>query len=383
VAVLFDTGFAAYRLLDPYIVGGVTASITDNVVSSDVTLMNRYLAGGNAPQIPRPPNGVTVTPTGPDPTLSLPTNLTAAAGAAVVVPVNIDTARPEESTGLTEAVLALRFDPLVFTVSASDVHLGTLPAAGMGWQLVTAVNGQTGEIGVDLFSATPIVTRNSGSLVTITLHVRVTAPAGGSAINLVPEVNPTGQRAFRTEAADSQGTFVLHPVATDGPMDAGVDGRVTVPPSGLDSVVLGDSGRRAFYVSQLVGPAAGEQAVPSGSEVKASSSGSEAAAVVTEQVFGDFEQLGRSAVGLELGQSAAALDPDTAKVASMSGDQAWLLQTPETPAVDWVSTDYLTYLGQKARRGRPLVGLLGEPLLDDAEADAVEQYFAREAAKRS
>ena len=50
----------------------------------------------------------------------------------------------------------------MFTVSAADVQLGSLTA---GWQLTTLVNAQTGEIGIDLFSSTPIQTTASGSLV--------------------------------------------------------------------------------------------------------------------------------------------------------------------------------------------------------------------------
>src|SRR5205823_209377 len=141
-------------------------------------LLNRSLAGLSLPFIPPIPTGLTITPTGPDPTLSLPTDLRAAPGDAVVVPIYIDTARPEDSTGLMEAVLALRFDPHVFTVSAADVHLGTLVTAGSDWQLSAVVNAETGEIGIDLFGLTPIYSRASGSLVTITLHVLDTAPWG-------------------------------------------------------------------------------------------------------------------------------------------------------------------------------------------------------------
>ena len=157
----------------------IIADVNGNsfVDSTDVTLLNRSGAGLALPQIPLLP-GLSFTPTGPDPTLSLPTDLRAAPGDTVVVPVNIDTARPEDSTGLMEAVLAVQFDPQVFTVSASDVHLGTLPAASSGWQVSAVVNNQTGEIGIDVFSATPISSRASGSLVTITLHVLDSAPWG-------------------------------------------------------------------------------------------------------------------------------------------------------------------------------------------------------------
>ena len=60
-------------------------------------------------------------------------------GGTVVVPVNIDTAHPDGSTGLVEANLALHFDPQVFTVSAADIQLGSLPAAGNGWLSERAV----------------------------------------------------------------------------------------------------------------------------------------------------------------------------------------------------------------------------------------------------
>src|SRR5262249_51155694 len=145
------------------------------------------------------------TPTGPDPALSLSAVLIASQGTTITVPVSIDTAKPQGSTGMKEAVLALDFDPQVFSVAPSDVHLGSLPLSGTGWRMTTLVSAQTGQIGVDLFSNTPIQTTDAGSLVTITLHVRDTAPAGTTALSLVPRVNPTGQRAFETEVADAQG----------------------------------------------------------------------------------------------------------------------------------------------------------------------------------
>ena len=45
----------------------------------------------------------------------------------MTVPVNIDTARPAGSSGLMEATLALRYNPQVFSVTAADIKLGTVP----------------------------------------------------------------------------------------------------------------------------------------------------------------------------------------------------------------------------------------------------------------
>src|SRR5207253_3134576 len=67
---------------------------------------------------------------GPDPTLSIPTHLQVGADGTVTLPVNIDDPRPAGSTGLTQARLALTYDPAVVTVSAAEVPLGTVRACG-------------------------------------------------------------------------------------------------------------------------------------------------------------------------------------------------------------------------------------------------------------
>ena len=227
VVVGTDTGFAAYQLLDPVIVGGAAAPMR-RWDSADATIVNAVVAGTSKVQVPPVnPDHVTLEATGPDPVLSMPTDLQATAGSTVVVPVNIDTAKPDGSTGMAEAILALQYDPQVFSVSAADVQLGSLPASAGGWQLVTVVNAQTGEIGIDLYG-TPIQTTAAGSLVTISLHVRDSAPAGSTGINLVNQVNPTGQRNFQTMVSDYQGAFVLHPAMTAAGVEPGSPGVVTV-----------------------------------------------------------------------------------------------------------------------------------------------------------
>ena len=116
------------------------------------------------------------------------------------MPVNIDDPRPAGSTGMTQAQLAVTYDPAVLSVSAADVRLGTVPAAGSGWTLQAVVDQATGQIGITLFSATPITSSAGGSLVTITFHVRPGA-AGTTPINLAASVNPTGRYC----AADRRG----------------------------------------------------------------------------------------------------------------------------------------------------------------------------------
>ncbi len=128
------SGFSAFPLADPVILADLN---NDGLVdASDVTLLNSLLSGTPRAQIPLVnPNGLTIIATGPDPTLSVAVAGQAIPGSTVTAAVNIDTARPAGSTGMTEAILALHYDPLLFTVSAVDVQLGTLPQR-RGWLAV-------------------------------------------------------------------------------------------------------------------------------------------------------------------------------------------------------------------------------------------------------
>ncbi len=208
VATTIDTGFASFPNLDPVIIGDIQG--TGLVTSTDVTLMNQEVAGVSVTRIPTP-TGLSVPTTGADPSLSVAAMVQAAPGSTVVVPINIDTAKPDGSTGLIEATLALTYDPRVFNVTPADVELGSLTDGG-GWEISSVINARTGEIAIDLFSTSPIQTTVGGSLVNIAMQVRDTAPAGASGLNLVNQVNPTGQHVYYTQAADGSSLLVLHMV---------------------------------------------------------------------------------------------------------------------------------------------------------------------------
>jgi hypothetical protein len=109
--------------------------------------------------------------------------------------------------------LALRYDPQQFTVTAADMHLGSLLAAGRDWTLSANIDLATGQIGITLSSDTPITQPIGGSLITIDFHQRPGEPgasATGGSIALVDSANPNGQW-FPTELEDAQGTFILTP----------------------------------------------------------------------------------------------------------------------------------------------------------------------------
>ncbi len=350
VATDFDSGFAAFGLLDPAIIGDLT---TDGFVNStDVTLVNRWLAGFVQSQFPPIPTGLTITPTGPDPILSLPTNLDVVGGATVIVPVNIDTAMPAGSTGMNEAVLALQFNPQVFTVSAADVQLGTLSGAGSGWQLQTVVNAVTGQIGIDLYSLTPIQTTAAGSLVTIAMHVRDGAVVGSNGLSIVTEVDPNGERTFRTTLADAQGALVVHmPLPSTG-QEADALASATV--DAVQEQLAANSGPKAL-MDQVFGR------MP---DVANSSPLSALAYDLQEQVFSYEEEMLPRENAILL-PSASYLLP-TAEVSNQ--DLAQLMGLTQH---DWVPPDLTAYLGQVARAARR--SRLGEasdtPLAGQDEAD--------------
>jgi hypothetical protein len=225
-ALQTDTGFAAYPLVDPVIVADTDGS---GFIPADAALQVNEAGVGfptsNLASPPIPPGVVFQSvANNVDPTLSIPADLHVGADGTLTVPVNLDDTHPDGSTGLLRAQLAVIYDPRFFTVSAADVHLGSLLAAGSGWTAEATINATTGEIAISLASDTPLTSTLPGSLITIDFHLAAgvsaqgpdgsQSQAGGTPdfwppmpVILVDWVNPTGQQVVRTELEDAQGTF--------------------------------------------------------------------------------------------------------------------------------------------------------------------------------
>jgi hypothetical protein len=152
----------------------------------------------------------------------------------VTVPVNIDDPAPAGSTGMMEASLALSYDPAVFSVSSSDIQLGSVPASGSGWMLQSTVDAATGQIGVTIWSGTPITSSAAGSLVTIVFHRSDLAATGTTTIDLVPSVEPSGSGVIYTQVGDGQGPYTLTPAPSDG-YDPQIDGLVSLGVAAADA----------------------------------------------------------------------------------------------------------------------------------------------------
>jgi Putative Ig domain/Bacterial Ig-like domain (group 3) len=208
VAVSTDSGFVAYPLVDPTVVADTDGS---GFIPSDAALQANEAGVGfptaNLANPPIPPGAnVTAVANNVDPTLSVDRGPWTVDRSTVTVAVNLDDAHPAGSTGLVRGQLALTYDPRQLSVSAADIHLGSLLAGG-GWSLVPSIDPATGQIAIALSSGTPITSTQGGSLVTIDFHT-VGGNSNPSSIALVSSVTPNGQ-PVTTELEDAQGTFTL------------------------------------------------------------------------------------------------------------------------------------------------------------------------------
>jgi hypothetical protein len=259
------------------------------------------------------------------------------------------------------------------------VQLGALPLSGSGWQLQTTINTQTGQIGIDLFSTTPMQTTSGGTLVTIALHARDNAPLGSTGINLVPSVNPTGSRSFVTTVSDAQGGMVLHTAETALGMMPGVPGEVTV---GTDPFLVGQFMARSPTDQSSV--TSGQLAVNNKDESPSSTAHSPLTTALA-QVFGDMEPL-MMAQESAMGQPGVILgSPVEDQTGTNLSDT--IMQKIGVAQHDWVPDDMVAYLGQAAKAGRRLLdgdlsdaGLSGQ---DAGDLAGVEEFFAAVAAGRN
>jgi hypothetical protein len=252
-------GFGSFPNLDPVIIGDVALQNLGFVNSTDASTLNQELVLPRT-TIPFAPIGLSIAPTGPDPTLSVAAGTWAPDGATLAIPINIDTARPVGSTGMTDASLAFSFDPNVFAVSPSDVQFGTVPQTANGWQLKAEVNNQTGLIGIELYSSNPIQSVAGGSLVIVSMHSRsepqmVTESqvlASTAPLRLVSFVDPSGgPRVYQTQVSDAHGAFVLDVVNNSAPQESTVAASST-PVVVADLAV--DESRPASVIEPLTSP---------------------------------------------------------------------------------------------------------------------------------
>ncbi len=84
----------------------------------------------------------------------------------------------------------------------------SIPSQGEGWQMRAVIDQAAGQIGIELFSDTPIAANDAGSLVNIVFHKAGSAPGTAAAVQLVSSVSVQGEN-FETLLADGLGALIV------------------------------------------------------------------------------------------------------------------------------------------------------------------------------
>lgn len=219
LAVGIDSGLEEYLLLDPFILADITGF--GGISGSDTSRIQQAAAGVASPEIPLPLPTVSLVQGGPDPKLSIPTTLTAAAGDSLIIPVHLDSILDLTGNGVESAELAIYYDATVLDVSA--VRLGSLLTAASGWTIASRIDPLAGRVLLSVSSPSPLEGVFEGELVQLQATVKPTAPLGATALNLAASARDPGVRTQLNE-----GYLTLIPAPTDRADDAGVDGVLTI-----------------------------------------------------------------------------------------------------------------------------------------------------------
>ena len=168
--------------------------------------------------------------------LTIPTNLSGAAGTIIQVPIDVDTlseaASGNEGLGVGEMVVF--YDPQVFTVASTDVLLGTIATGGStaineGYSPTTPNGWTTSNSTVSAGYLDIVLTNDgsgyvtdsgSGSLVVINFHINPTAPLGATNIDLAADsyqAGPMGSAGFTgiSDYLNSFNPYTLNPAPQD------------------------------------------------------------------------------------------------------------------------------------------------------------------------
>jgi carbonic anhydrase/acetyltransferase-like protein (isoleucine patch superfamily) len=167
-----DTGFAAYPLVDPVIIAD--ASGNGELSALDATRILQVSVGLDRPEIPRLPGIIEARAVaGPDPVVSIATDLAGRPGELLAVPIRID-----EASGLESVDLELRYDPEAIEVIA--VKKGALTAGGT---MVTVIDPAAGTVAVALALIEPLGP-GGGALLDLELRIAAGARPGPTALDL-------------------------------------------------------------------------------------------------------------------------------------------------------------------------------------------------------
>ncbi|MCH5375181.1 MAG: cohesin domain-containing protein, partial [Planctomycetes bacterium] len=222
MAVGLDTGFTAFQLADPRLIGDLT--LNGGFSSLDTSRISRVVVGLPVDEVPAQPSPLpSVVPTGPDPKLSIPRTLTASPGEALTVPIEVDSIVDLTGNELYSADIVILFDPAVLqanSVSLGDVPVGSPEADWTG--PTTNVDNTTGQLIVGLSNLNGLGGVFNGSLLNISFTIQADAPQGLTAINLAASSTTPHDVTYLNE-----GGLMLIPAPTNANNDP-IDGQIVI-----------------------------------------------------------------------------------------------------------------------------------------------------------
>lgn len=220
LAVGIDTGLAAYPLLDPVIIGDITGNGAFSALDTSYGLQSAVgIDVAEVPPLPFP--AVSLVFGGPDPKLSIPTDLAGRAGEELIVPVNIDSIVDLTDNGLESGELIIYYDARVLEVES--VVLGSLLSGRGSWFVSSRIDDLAGRVIVSVAGLTPLAGRFAGELVQLHAKIKSDAPQGAASLNLA-----ASSRSPAISTQLNEGFLTLIPAPTDAANDPGVDGKLTI-----------------------------------------------------------------------------------------------------------------------------------------------------------
>jgi hypothetical protein len=226
---LINTGFPAYQLADPTLIGDIVGNGV--IAANDVTSLQREVGQLSVPNIPALPTGLTPPPSGgPDPTLFVP-DVQGNPGQTVSVPVRLTVTEPAGIT-VSGFQVAISYDPTLFTVG-NTAQLGSMFSSALGFSGLLTFPAP-GELIFQAESPTGTGTIASGTttdLFDLSFTVASGAAGGTSVVNLLQNIKTTVTAVFD----DNLDKLTLSPAPTNNPTDP-VDGTFTIGPAATPAI---------------------------------------------------------------------------------------------------------------------------------------------------
>ncbi len=182
MVVGIDSGFYAYPLTDPQIIGGASGNAT--LSGLDASYVLEAVVGSSVPQIPAFPTTPPQSTAGVDPTVAIPAGLIGVRGQTV----NSSVAFTTDAGPLADGLFQIDYPTNFVSINANLVAINSY-LASQGWTLL-AYSPSPGTLNVGMYN-TDGTFLNGGTpeLFTMPFVVLQNAPAGTATISLGPASN--------------------------------------------------------------------------------------------------------------------------------------------------------------------------------------------------